>query len=379
MKIAYVTEYDARDINAWSGLGYFIAKSLEDQGAEIHYIDNLKTSCSAKYKILEKYFSFFFRCIYRKNRSKSLALSYARQIQKRLHTDDEVLLSPSSIPVSLLKSRIPIVFYTDATLASMIDFYPEFKKYCSGSIRSGHVLEKAAIQNAAKIIYSSEWAKNSAIKQYHADPGKIEVLPFGANFSSGLSASEVHERIEKRSRTQCRLLFLAAYWERKGGDIALKIAEKLNQEGLNCELHIAGLEKIPYNEIPPFVKIHGYINKAEKKGQEKISNLISQSHFLILPSRADCTPVVFSEANSFGVPCISSDVGGISSIISDDINGKLFSLHAEIQEYALYISNLFHNFNDYKKLAKQSYAYYKSNLNWEQTGKKIFTILQELG
>ena len=41
LKIAYITTYDATDVNNWSGLGYYIAKTLEKHVGDIEYVGNL--------------------------------------------------------------------------------------------------------------------------------------------------------------------------------------------------------------------------------------------------------------------------------------------------------------------------------------------------
>ena len=53
------------------------------------------------------------------------------------------------------------------------------------------------------------------------------------------------------------------------------------------------------------------------------------------------TPIVFSEANSFGLPVLTTDTGGISSIIRDDVNGRMFGREMDIKSCALYVSGLF--------------------------------------
>jgi hypothetical protein len=47
---------------------------------------------------------------------------------------------------------------------------------------------------------------------------------------------------------------------------------------------------------------------------------------MVLLGGLHCTPVVYSKANSFGLPCLSTNVSGIASIVKDDINSKFFSL-----------------------------------------------------
>jgi glycosyltransferase involved in cell wall biosynthesis len=87
---------------------------------------------------------------------------------------------------------------------------------------------------------------------------------------------------------------------------------------------------------------------------------------------------VFCEANSFGVPCISSRAGGIPTIIRPNINGNLFDLDADISEYCDYIHNLFANYVNYKDLALSSFHEYESRLNWDVAGQKVKSLLETI-
>jgi hypothetical protein len=42
MKIAYVTTYDSKNIRNWSGLGYYIGKTLKEQFNDITCVANLQ-------------------------------------------------------------------------------------------------------------------------------------------------------------------------------------------------------------------------------------------------------------------------------------------------------------------------------------------------
>jgi glycosyltransferase involved in cell wall biosynthesis len=176
---------------------------------------------------------------------------------------------------------------------------------------------------------------------------------------------------------KCKLLFLGVDWFRKGGDIALEVARELKRSGLNVELTIVGCQ--PFNESPPdFVTTLGFISKNTGLGVNKINKLIAESHFLIVPSRAEAYGNVFCEANSFGVPCISTKVGGIPTIIKDRVNGKVFEKDAYLTEYCTYIHNLFSKYSEYKSLALSSFNEYQSRLNWSTTAKTAKNLLVDL-
>jgi glycosyltransferase involved in cell wall biosynthesis len=189
---------------------------------------------------------------------------------------------------------------------------------------------------------------------------------------------EIQDTIEARPSNRCKLLFLGVDWYRKGGDVALKVAEELNNLGLDTELTVVGCQPIVEGALPSFVKSLGFISKSTTAGKERIDRLIAESHFLILPSRAECYGVVFCEANSLGVPCISREVGGIPTIIKPNKNGVLFDLNADISEYCNYIAQLFTNYTDYKDLALSAFNEYQSRLNWTVAGQTVKKLLTDI-
>jgi glycosyltransferase involved in cell wall biosynthesis len=97
-----------------------------------------------------------------------------------------------------------------------------------------------------------------------------------------------------------------------------------------------------------------------------------------MPSRADCSPIVLAEANSFGLPCLTTNVGGIPTIIKEGLNGRTFSLKANILEYCTYITSLMVNYSEYKRLARSSFYEYQSRLNWAVAGKTAKQLITEL-
>jgi len=117
---------------------------------------------------------------------------------------------------------------------------------------------------------------------------------------------------------------------------------------------VVGINKIPLQNLPSYIYNHGFISKNDEEGNRKISELISKSHFLLLPSVADCSPIVLSEANSFGVPCLTIDVGGIPTIIKNNINGKMFSINSFVEDCPNYITYLFNDYSEYKQLSYSS-------------------------
>lgn len=378
MRISYVTTYDALDIHNWSGLGYSIAKMLKEQNADIDYIGNLKTQVNFLLKVKRRAYLNFSHKTFDIRREPFIAKQYAEQVQTKMNSNTDIVFSPGSVPIALLNSNKPKVFYTDATFAGMLGFYDSFSNLCSETIKHGNYLEKRALETSKLVIYSSDWAAKTAIDNYHVSPDKIKVVPFGANIDCKRNLNDIKDIVNNRSINTLNLLFIGVDWIRKGGDLAVNITKKLNDLGIKTTLHIVGIGRLPFENIPGFIVNHGYISKSSQEGTYKIEQLFINSHFLLLPSKADCTPVVYSEANSYGLPCISSDVGGIPTIIRDDINGKKISLKSDLTEWSNYISGIFSDKAKYNALCLSSFGEYENRLNWNVAGKTIMNFMKEM-
>lgn len=376
-KIAYVTTYDPYDRNAWSGSGYNILKTLKESGLKVGVIGNLDDKFPILFKIKKFIYSIILAKNYLRDREPLNLKNYAKQVEQSLKSKDfDIIFSPGTVPIAYLKTDKPIVFWTDATFAGMIDFYSSFSDLDSETKRHGNEMEQLALSRCSLAIYTSQWAADTAIQNYKVNPKKVKIVPFGANIDVDRNVRDIGLYLINKSFNVCKLLFIGMEWERKGGDIALKVAELLNKRGLKTELHIVGI--YPKRGMPNFVKRHGYISKNSKKGRDQLDQLYSESHFLILPTMADCVPVVLAEASSFGLPSLTTNVGGIPSTILDGRNGQTFNLKDTPEKYCDYIEKLMSSPKEYNDLALTSFKEYTERLNWNSAGKEIFKLLNTL-
>ena len=376
MQLAYVTTYDASDISNWSGLGFHIARSLEISGHEVDRFGSLRTSNHALHLAWKAALRPFGKR-HLTERQPGVLQSYACQVKRHISkTNPDIVFSPGSIPVSLLDCDAPIVFWTDASFAGLRSTYPEFENVARESLEKGDAMEQEALSRCRLAIYSSEWAAQSAIDHYDVDPKKVRVVPFGANFDSDKSVAEIEESIDSRETDTCRLLFLGVEWERKGGDIAVEIAARLNRCGLPTELHIVGCE--PQQELLEFVKVHGFVSKSTDSGRSLIDDLISNSHFLVQPSRAECYGLAFAEASAHGVPSIATNVGGIPTVVRNGINGMIFDPSTSPNDYASTIDRLMSEPWRYRALARSAHREYRERLNWKAAGDSVTQLLEEI-
>lgn len=364
MRIVFVSLLNTKDVHAWSGTPFFMVQALRARGHEVVEIGALNVTLTFLIRLVRKAHSILTGKIYDITRNPLFAASFARQVSSQINKQKfDLILCHSSIPCTYLKTNIPTVFWTDATFASMVDYYPgDFSRMSRLAIKQSNAQEQRAIQTAALCLYTSDWAAESAMQDYLASASKVKVVCFGANLSKVPNALEVESAINTRQTDVCCLLFIGVDWKRKGGDLVLKTAIELTSRGLSVVVDIVGCD--PVGDVPDYVNCHGFISKSTEEGERRMHELFLASHYLFLPSNADCTPMVYAEASAYGVPSIARATGGIPTVVRNGVNGFAFPVDADHHDYAEYIYKEFLDTNAYRAAAIRAREFYENTLNW---------------
>jgi glycosyltransferase involved in cell wall biosynthesis len=283
----------------------------------------------------------------------------------------DAILSTESFVISKLNRPEPITYWSDAVWDLMANYYYFDASQTFAAKWRRH--EQQAAEKATHAVYASNWAASGASEHYRVDKNKLAVIPFGPNLDIQHDRSAVESAISKRRQDRCVLLFLGVDWKRKGGSIAMETARLLNDRGLKTELIVAGCH-VP-GEKPPFVKELGNISKRTVQGRRKLSELLRTSNFLILPTRAECAGVVFSEASAFGLPIITSDTGGIATYVRQGVNGIRIPLAASPEAYAEQIWRLYFDRAAYSSMALAGWEEYRQRLNWETSISSLLSLI----
>lgn len=379
MKFAIATTFDARDVANWSGTPFHMTKAFEQSGVEIEHVGDFKRKVPPFFKLKQTWKKI--ACDQRESPRFNIyaAKHYSAQADARLkNLDIDAIIAPQINPVCYLETKKPLVLWTDGLYASLIGFYPGFSSHSASSIEQGNIITKECLSRCSLAIFSSDWAARTAMEIYGASKDKVKVVPFGANIQTRNTLDDVRAMLKTRSRDTVKLLFLGKHWDRKGGDIVFKVAKALHAAGQRVELNFVGCHPPRQIEIPDYINCHGFISKRTTEGEAKIKALLRESHFLFVPSRAEAFGIVFCEANSFGLPCLTSHVGGIPTIVKDNLNGMTFALDASVSVYCEYIIQLMQNYNRYEEMALNSFHEFETRLNWQVAADQVKQLIIDL-
>jgi glycosyltransferase involved in cell wall biosynthesis len=379
MKLAYASTFDSRDILNWSGTPFHMSKAFSEAGMRVDYIGSLKRQLPPGFKLKQ-----FWKKLASSQRESPrfnvvAAQHYSEQVAQRLAgMQTDVVVSPLINPIAYLDCKQPVVLWTDAVYAGVLGFYPVFANHSASSIEHGNKITAACLERASLAIFSSDWAARSAIELYGADKDKVKVVPFGANIECHHTVDDIKAMLKKRSRDTLKLLFVGKHWGRKGGDIVFNVTNALHAAGQKVELNFVGCQPPADVEVPEYSKCHGFISKRTPEGMAKMTELLQESHFLFVPSRAEAYGIVFCEASAFGLPSLTSYVGGIATAVKDQVNGMTFALDAAPEVYCRYMIDLMQNYSRYEDLALSAFNDYQTRLNWRVATAAVKQLIQEI-
>lgn len=368
-RIAFVTDYDATDVSNFSGVGYFVARTLERHVGDVTHV-LVEPGRTLRDELAVRLYSRLRRCTYFPQLSARTARGLsdrARRVIDRAPFD--LVFCPGSLPVAFLDTALPLVLWKDSTFGALTEGY--YADLCPRTLADGHRVERASLARASLVFFASDWGAVSARADYGLDEGKAALVPWGANLERDPGSAGV----DREANDPLEVLLVGRPWERKGGDVALETLGALRGRGVEARLTIVGCT--PPGSVPAHVTVHPSLDKRDARDGAALDALYRTADFLLLPSRHEAYGVVLCEANAFGCPVLASHVGGIPTIVVAGVNGFTLPNHARGEDYARKIVEILAG-GEYRSLRRGSRAQYEERLNWDVAGQSVASAVAEL-
>jgi glycosyltransferase involved in cell wall biosynthesis len=372
-QIAYITESSPADRHAWSGTAHYVYEALVKSGLKVHALGPLRPKFwrlpmalinQVSLKLFGKRFDYRHSTLY----SKAFGRLFSNKL-KRIDYDIVVVCGSTECG-AYLKTDKPIFYVLDRTIAGAINYHSILSDLWPFSLQQSISTDRQAMEGARGILFSSPWAAEHAQRYYQISLSKIHVLPFGANMDLLPSRDTA---LAKKPTTVWKILLIANAWKNKGADIACKAAELLKERGHQVQLTVIGSEP-PEKINSDAIRILPFADKNTDAGRKQLDTLYQESHLFILPTRFDCTPIVYCEASSYGVPVLSANTGGVAGHIAEGVNGFLIPFEDQGVAYADKIEAILSNPSSYEALRISTRNYYEQKLNWDKWSAEFIKI-----
>ena len=261
---------------------------------------------------------------------------------------------------------LPLIHVTDATPAFLRDVYGYDVPAAADRA------EVAAATAAATVVYSSRRMARRALQDLGTVVRDARSLPFGVNLDT-----LPQQCPEKKSLETLELLFIGADWDRKGGDLAVAALDALNASGRAARLTVVG-------RVPDRIRAHrdvcveGFLDKNRPRDLARLTALYERAHVFVLPTKADCTPMVLAEAMAHGTPVLAHDVGGISELVGPGGAGRVLPQAARAGEWAEAIAAMTADATAFAMVSDAAFERAGTRLSWRNWADGIAEIARDV-
>ncbi len=251
-----------------------------------------------------------------------------------------------------------------------IDFLHAF----TGIHEPGHEKDSLPFVNYFdKRIVITKYLKNQLEKYYDKNnisttfKGKIQVIYNATHFVSNENEIKRNEKFT--------LLYIGRNSPEKRVHLIGKIATRLQSLNLKTEVLLIGanLEDAVLPEDKTNCKFIGSLN------QDEIENWYKKANVTLITSKREGFPLVFMESMIFGCVPISTNVGGIHELITNQVNGILIDNDKNeeeiIHEFCTQIESLVKNAEMFDAISKNTFQFANLNFGMQRFRKEYQNLL----
>lgn len=172
-----------------------------------------------------------------------------------------------------------------------------------------HRVNRRVFARAAALAPWARWAAGSVVEEYGAAEAKIEVIPPGVDLAHWRPAAG------RPAGQLPRVLFVGGDFHRKGGDLVTGWFSERGRE--RCRLTVVSADPAARSARAQGVEVRTDL----RPNSEELRQLYRSSDVFVLPSRSEPFGIAAVEAIASGLPVVATDVGGLTDIVEDGVNG----------------------------------------------------------
>jgi glycosyltransferase involved in cell wall biosynthesis len=228
---------------------------------------------------------------------------------------------------------------------------------------------------AQKIFVLSDDFKEKIIEWGYKGEIIVITTTVDATLANNFSLNKKLEK-SKTNTSTIKILFLSRIIKEKGIFELVDAFENLNKRIDNIELTIAG-DGEEFNQLKNLVKNKKNIKlTGHVEGEEKIT-LLKESDIYILPSYTEGLPISVLASMLFGLPVITTKVGGLKKFFNDDKMGY-FIEPKSTTDIENKIELILSDIDKLKMISKFNYEYAQKNLTNNVVAEALSNHLKEL-
>ncbi|MEM8961272.1 MAG: glycosyltransferase family 4 protein [Acidobacteriota bacterium] len=380
MKVAYATIFDPLDVRRGSGTWYHLGQEIARRGHDMTWIGPLEVDDPFATRMVRSLHRRLGKR-YKRYLDPGVAKARGRQVSEQLG-DAELVITNDYAIAGHTATDVPVVLYTDAMIP--LD-YPagvapdaRIAGLSSWGVKRLQATVRKGLRAVSLAVYPETELADAAAR--YAPSAPIEIIPFGANLEDPGAIERRFDTV--RAKGVIDLLFVGKEWRRKGGDVAVAVAESLWERGMPAHLHVVGTSSGDARTVSPIgaqrVSFYGLLDKAEATQRATFERLFRSADAFLLPSSSEGFVISVLEAAAYGLPVLAYDVPGVRRAVEPGVSGELLALGASADAYADVIASWFDVPARYDALARGAREHFATSVNWPRAVDRLFETIDRV-
>jgi len=281
---------------------------------------------------------------------------------RRIEAFDAVLQDGTQVRVEI--DGVRHYCMTDMTVAQGIHEGVFGLEGLSGSPASEAIeVQKEIFDNCVAIFVASQWVKDSIVREYGIEPGRVHITGLGGALSGEVDIAN--------KRHTFNILFMGRDWRLKGGPMAVEAFRIVRRHEPRAQLTIIGCEPAP---ACPNVRIVGRLDKMDPVQRSRMTDAFRDATILCVPPRFDVYGFCYLEAQYHGVVPVTFAGQGRSESIRDGITGLLVK-DRTAEALAEAILKLLRDHDMTRRMSLAGYEFVREQCTWERVAKTIVQVI----
>lgn len=223
------------------------------------------------------------------------------------------------------------------------------------------------------------------LKAINMDKKRMFIITNGVDCTR-FSPLKSKDKTDLRTRNGIRkdsivMLFSGRIVHRKGLDVLLRAWHQIYQHQHNIHLLILGSGKTQKDSVE-----EDCVNYVELKQLENITfvgetvfpeKFLNMADIFVFPSRIEGFPNALMEAMASGLVVVSSNIGGVQSLIRDRLNGVLF-ISGDSNDLADKLIEVMDPLESSRELGREAREYMKVNYAFEKIAGEYVALYQNV-
>ncbi|MDH4363333.1 MAG: glycosyltransferase [Acidimicrobiia bacterium] len=243
---------------------------------------------------------------------------------------------------------------------------------------------EAEVMACADLVLANCTAEAEQLVHYYgAEADRIEIVPPGVDHAFFSPGSQAGARWALQTDTSPILLFVGRIQPLKGVDVAVEALHRLERD--DARLWIVGgasgtggggaVDRVR-NLITRYDLAHR-VRFIPPQPHHILATYYRAADVCVVPSRSESFGLVALEAAACGVPTVSADVGGLSTLVEHGVTGYLIDSR-DPDEYAAYIDTILADPVLGRRLAVSAAARGRT-YTWSNSAARLRRLYQDLG